>query len=411
MTKAAALAAELAPVLARHAAKADADAEFPRDSVEALRKAGLFGLLVPTEYGGMGGDLGDMVEAATLLAGGCLSTAMIWAMHCQQVDTVVRHAGGALRAVLLPRIAVDGYYLASVTTEPGNGAHLLTASSALVSEDQQLLVRRDAPVVTGGEFADGFLVTMRASADEPPNRVSLVYLDRSQVEARTVRDWNAMGMRGTRSVAMVLSGTASADQLIGAAGGFRAVAVDSMIPAGHLAWSACWLGAARAALHSLASLIRSSDRPASINIDSDLVRHRLARTRVELELCGAYLLHIRNEVMHRRRLERGMDEYAFQIKLDTLKVACSELTFSAVDRLVQLGGAMTGYQRDAPVPLERHFRDLRSASLNYSNDRLLSAIGALTLLDGAGSLGDGAETGTGLCHGEGAEGVRDEETY
>ncbi|WP_405160843.1 acyl-CoA/acyl-ACP dehydrogenase [Nocardia sp. NBC_01499] len=400
MTKAAVIAAELAPVLARHAAKADADAEFPHDSIQALRAAGLFGLLVPAQYGGMGGDLGDMIDAAVVLAGGCLSTAMIWAMHCQQIDTVVRHAGDRLLADLLPRVAAEGYYLASITTEPGKGAHLLTASSAIVTADEQLLVRRNAPVVTGGEFADGFLVTMRASADEPPNRVSLVYLDRSQVEAETVRDWNAMGMRGTRSVAMVLSGTASADQLIGAAGGFRAVAVDSMIPAGHLAWSACWLGAARAALDSLVSLIRSADRPASINTDSDLVRHRLARARVELELCGGYLLHIRNEVLHRRHAGQGMDDYAFQIKLDTLKVACSELTFSAVDRLVQLGGAMTGYQRDAPVPLERHFRDLRSASLNYANDRLLTTIGALTLLDGAGRLAEVPKTVPGPCHAE-----------
>ncbi|MFE7741646.1 acyl-CoA dehydrogenase family protein [Nocardia sp. NPDC057455] len=388
MTKPAVLATELVPVLARHAAKADVEAEFPHESVQALRAAGLFGLLVPTEYGGMGADLGDMVDVAAVLAGGCLSTAMIWAMHCQQVDAVVRHANGRLRAALLPRIATEGYYLASVTTEPGKGAHLLTARSAIVDTDQQLVIRREAPVVTGGEIADGFLVTMRASADDPPNRVSLVYLDRSQVDAKTVRDWNAMGMRGTRSVGMVLSGTASADQVIGPSGEFRKVAVDSMIPAGYLAWSACWLGAARAALNGVTSLIRSTDRPAGIDAASDLVRHRLARTRIDLELCGAYLLQIRGEVLHRRCSGRHMEEYGFQLKLDTLKVACSELTFSAVDRLVQLGGAMTGYQRNAPVPLERCFRDLRSASLNYANDRLLTAIGALTLLDGAGPIAE-----------------------
>ncbi|NEE17806.1 acyl-CoA/acyl-ACP dehydrogenase, partial [Streptomyces sp. SID7499] len=73
------------------------EAAFPRESVEALREAGLFGLLVPTEHGGMGGDLGDLVDVAVLLAGGCLSTAMIWAMHCQQVDAVARHAGERLR--------------------------------------------------------------------------------------------------------------------------------------------------------------------------------------------------------------------------------------------------------------------------------------------------------------------------
>jgi acyl-CoA dehydrogenase len=384
MTKAVALATDLVPVLAEHAGTADADAVFPHESVRALREAGLFGLLVPTEHGGMGGDLGDLVDVASLLAAGCLSTAMIWAMHCQQVDVLVRHAGERLRAELLPRIAREGYYLASVTTEPAKGGHLLSASSALLEENEDLVVRRSAPVVTGGEYADGFLITMRAGPDAPPNQVSLVHVDRTQIEAQVVRDWNAMGMRATRSVGMQLSGVAGEHQVIGSPGRFREVAVDSMIPAGHLAWSACWLGAARGALDALVALIRSARRPRSIAVDSDLVRHRLARTRIDLELAGAYQHRVRNEVLERRHTGTPLDDRPLQIRLDTLKVASSELTFSAVDRLVQVGGAMIGYQRDAQVPLERHFRDLRSASLNYSNDRLLSAIGAMTLLDGAG---------------------------
>ncbi|MFI6743406.1 acyl-CoA dehydrogenase family protein [Nonomuraea sp. NPDC050451] len=386
MTKAIALATELLPVLAQHAAKADAEAAFPHESVRALRESGLFGLLVPAEHGGMDGDLGDLVDVAALLAGGCLSTAMIWAMHCQQVDAVVRHAGERLRTELLPRIAREGYYLASVTTEPGKGGHLLSAHSALLTEDENLVVQRSAPVVTGGEYADGFLITMKAGPDAPSNRMSLVHLDRTQVDAQVVRGWDAMGMRATRSVGMRLSGIAAGHQVIGAPGGFREIAIDSMIPAGHLAWSSCWLGAAREALDGLVALIRSGQRPRGISPDSDLVRHRLARARIDLELSGAYLLRMRDEVLRRRLAGSPFNDRPLHIRLDTLKVACSELTFSAVDRLVQLGGAMTGYQRDAPVPLERHFRDLRSASLNYSNDRLLTAIGALTLLDGAGPL-------------------------
>ncbi|MFG3015667.1 acyl-CoA dehydrogenase family protein [Streptomyces cinerochromogenes] len=386
MTKAAAIATDLVPVLAQHAAAVDVEAMFPNASVGALREAGLFGLLVPTEHGGMGGNIRDLVEVSAVLAGGCLSTAMIWAMHCQQVDVIVRHASERLRAELLPRIGKEGYYLASVTTEPTKGGHLLTATSALLAEEDELLVRREAPVVTGGEHADGFLVTMRSAPDAPPNRVTLVHLDRSQVDAQVVRSWDSMGMRATKSVGMRLSGAAAGYQVIGPPGGFRQVAVDSMIPVGHLTWSACWLGTARTALDSVIALIRSRQRPGSIAPDSDLVRHRLARSRIDLELAGAYLLRIRDEVLQRRDAGASLDDRSFQIRVDTLKVACSELTFSAVDRLVQLGGAMTGYQRNGPVPLERHFRDLRSASLNHSNDRLLGGIGALTLLDGAGPL-------------------------
>jgi acyl-CoA dehydrogenase len=37
--------------------------------------------------------------------------------------------------------------------------------------------------------------------------------------------------------------------------------------------------------------------------------------------------------------------------------------------------------KDSPLRLERAFRDLRSAALNYANDRLLRANGILQLTD------------------------------
>jgi acyl-CoA dehydrogenase len=54
---------------------------------------------------------------------------------------------------------------------------------------------------------------------------------------------------------------------------------------------------------------------------------------------------------------------------------------AAVDDLVQLMGMFHGYLRDSPLALERTLRDLRSAPLNYSNDRLHAADGALVLMD------------------------------
>jgi hypothetical protein len=64
-----------------------------------------------------------------------------------------------------------------------------------------------------------------------------------------------------------------------------------------------------------------------------------------------------------------------------LKLAASELTFRAADEMIALAGLPTGYSNDSPIPLARTFRDLRSAALNYSNDRLWLANGGLVVLD------------------------------
>lgn len=367
---------ELADVLAEHAADVDARARFPVESLHALRDRGYLGLLVPTEYGGMGLGLNALVRAAGTLASGCLSTAMIWAMHCQQVDVLVRHAGPELRARVLPRVATGEVYLASVTTESGKGGRLLTARDALAPDGEGTVLRRDAPVVTGGAHADGFLITMRAHEDADEGEVTLVYADRRDLEIEQTGDWEALGMRGTHSVGLRLGGRLRADSVVGRPGCFRDAALDSMIPVGHLAWSACWLGAARGAFSALLRrLARGGDRT------SPLVQERIARIRLDLELVGAYLARTREEVSAARAKGERVDGAAAQIHLNTLKLAASELTFRAADRMVQLAGLSVGYSRASEIPLERLFRDLRSAALNYANDRLLVANGALSLLD------------------------------
>ncbi|MFI5482056.1 acyl-CoA dehydrogenase family protein [Streptomyces rubiginosohelvolus] len=369
------------PVLVEEARSVDAEARFPEAGLKALRDSGLLGLLVPRDHGGLGGHVGDLVAVAQELASGCLSTAMIWAMHCQQSDALVRFASPGLGADLLPRIARGQLYLGSVTTEPGKGGHLLTGGAPLQRASDTLLLEREAPVVTGGGHADGFLITMRAAPDAAESEVTLVYADRDQLDLVPRKAWDTLGMRGTQSGGLFLSGALPITQIVGDVGDFRRIATESMAPVGHLAWSACWLGTARAALTGLVTQVRSPNRPRGIDPRSDLSLERLARIRMDLELAGGYLHRVQEEVLARRSEGASLEGPALQIHLNTLKVAVSELTHRSVDRMVQLAGLGLGYSRDAPLHLERDLRDLRSAALNYANDRLLTSIGALTLMD------------------------------
>ncbi|PCG84242.1 acyl-CoA dehydrogenase [Streptomyces sp. WZ.A104] len=373
--------ATAASVLAEHAARVDGDGVFPSESLAALRELGLMGLLVPREYGGLGLGLGAFTTAAGRLAAGCLSTALIWAMHGQQVDAVVRYGSERLRREVLPRVAAGELYLASVTTERGKGGDLLTARSALRQDETGILLDRDAPVVTGGNQADAFLVTARVSPDAAPTESSLVYADRSLLNIDEVGSWKAMGMRGTRSVGLRLTGRVPEWGVIGPPGRFREVATESLIPLGHLGWSACWLGAARGAFSEVTKRLRARDELIRVDIRSELVQERIGRIRVDLELVGAYLEQTRMEVEAVRAAAGTLSRPATQIRLNTLKLAASELSFRAVDRLVQLSGLSVGYRQDSPVPLERVFRDLRSAALNYSNDRLWTTVGLHSVLD------------------------------
>ena len=105
MASVSAMVERIVPVVRDNAAAHDDAATFPTEAMAAMREHGLLGLLVPTEYGGRGADLATFVEVAARLSEHCLSTGQIWAMHCFQVDAIVRHGSAALKDDLLPRIA------------------------------------------------------------------------------------------------------------------------------------------------------------------------------------------------------------------------------------------------------------------------------------------------------------------
>ncbi|MEV4556237.1 acyl-CoA dehydrogenase family protein [Kitasatospora sp. NPDC049285] len=379
-----ALARRLGEEFAADAAKTDESAEFPSAQVGRLRETGLLGLLVPAEFGGMGLGLPELVGVGRLLGHGCTSTAMIWAMHCQQVATVVRHGSAALRQEVLPQVAAGSFLLASITTEAGKGGHLFSAEAALGTDRDGLLLERDAPVVTAGMEADGYLVTMRTGADRQANDVSLAFVPRSGAELDFRSGWDTLGMRGTASVGLHLRTRLTADQLVGGPGGFPELAVATLVPVGHLAWCSVWLGVAQGALAHVVGLLRDPKVRAGRQ-RSDLAAHDLARVRLRLDTAAALLQACLSEYQELdARTQDGPGRYsdvAFQLHINGLKVHVSESAFAAVDELVTIAGLRYGYTRSPATPLERAFRDLRAAALMYSNDRLLVANGQLALLD------------------------------
>ncbi|MFI8219858.1 acyl-CoA dehydrogenase family protein [Streptomyces sp. NPDC085932] len=369
--------AEVTAVTEAHLARTDRDAVFPVEALAALRRTGLLGLLVPTAHGGLGGTARDLVAATSTLGRADLSVAMVFAMHCQQAAALVRYADRRLAASLLPRVAGGEVYLASVTTEAGKGGHLGTADARLTDSGGLLEIDRFAPVVTGGAHADGFLVTMRAAGDATAHEVSLVYANRDQLSVETSGDWQPMGMRASHSVPLRLTGRVPAHHIVGTPGRFHEIAADVFGPLAHLGWSAAWLGTAAGALSRVLRMLRSPAGRERFDVGSELLLTRLSRSRQRLDTVHALLQQALATVEAGADLSRP----ARQLLLNSLKITASEQCPAAVDDLVEAVGLRHGYLKDSPTRLELAVRDLRSAGLNYHNDRLHLADGRLTLRD------------------------------
>ncbi|MGG7575620.1 acyl-CoA dehydrogenase family protein [Streptomyces sirii] len=369
--------ARVTAVAERHLAAADRDAAFPIQALDELRDTGLLGLVVPTRYGGLGGTLREVVDAGVALGRCDMSVALIFTMHCQQVAAAVEFAAPPLREALLPQLGAGRSYLASVSTESGKGGHLYSAQSALHESGGELLIDRFAPVVTGGAHADGFLITMKNADATAENDVALVYAGRDQLVVEPAGDWQPMGMRATHSPPLKLTGTVPGHQVVGAGVPFRDIANHILGPYAHLGWSAAWLGTAAGALSRVLGLIRSPAGRKRFDVGSELLLTRLSTARQRLDAVHAQLRHTLAMV----ETTEDITAPACQLLLNGLKISASEQCRAAVDDLIDAVGLQHGYLKDSPTRLEQNLRDLRSAALNYKNDRLHLADGRLALLD------------------------------
>ena len=75
----------------------DASDIVPRELLDALADAGLYGVAAPGEYGGLDADFGTFCAALEALASGCLTTAFLWMQHHGPVRALAGSDDAGLR--------------------------------------------------------------------------------------------------------------------------------------------------------------------------------------------------------------------------------------------------------------------------------------------------------------------------
>ncbi|GBD43765.1 Acyl-CoA dehydrogenase fadE12 [bacterium HR40] len=161
----------------------DRERAYPEAFVRALGEAGLFGILVPEAYGGLGLPLrAASVVLETIHAAGCSAAACHAQMYT--MGTLLRHGSEEQKRRFLPKIATGELRLqAFAVTEPGSGSdtpaistraerrgdrYVVTGqkiwTSRALHSDLMLLLARTTPLERVKRRSDGlsvFLVDLR----------------------------------------------------------------------------------------------------------------------------------------------------------------------------------------------------------------------------------------------------------
>lgn len=357
-----------AEVAVRHAGDVDARARFPDEAVAALKQHGLLGIMVPKSDGGDGAGIADVVSICHVLGQSCASTAMIYAMHQIQVSCIVRHGSDSVwHRGFLKRLADEQLLLASATSEAGIGGDVRTSLCAVEQHHGRFSLAKEATVISYADAADGILVTARRTPQSAASDQVIVVLPKEGYSLTLQHSWDALGMRGTCSNGYHLKAEGEMAQVISAP--YADVSACTMLPTSHLVWSALWLGIATDALAKARSFVRAEAKrkPRSAPIGS-----------LRLTQASALLQTARSTVAASlRQYEAALGSpdmlaaLPFAIAMNNLKVGTSQAAVEVVSDALQVCG-LAGYRNDSPFSVGRHLRDVHSAPIMVSNDRILA---------------------------------------
>ncbi|NYJ00810.1 alkylation response protein AidB-like acyl-CoA dehydrogenase [Nocardioides thalensis] len=195
-------AAMLGPTLAEHAARHDRDGTLVRESLDALRAAGLLAAAVPTELGGGGATIAELTALQRELGRHCGSTALASGMHQHVVAfTAWRFRRGLPGAEATLRKVADEQVLI-VSTGGGDYTH---PRGEAVKVDGGWRVTGHKRFASLSE-AGAVMSTMFVHDDPEQGKRVLNMAVPFAAEGVTVADnWDTLGMRGTASNDVVLT--------------------------------------------------------------------------------------------------------------------------------------------------------------------------------------------------------------
>jgi alkylation response protein AidB-like acyl-CoA dehydrogenase len=341
--------------IAGRAAGHDRDASFPHENFDALRRAGLLGLTVPTEHGGQGGGLPEAVALTGAIGRACASTALILAMQLIQHRGLANLAGlsPALAARLGRGAAERGELVNALRVEPELGTPArggLPATTARRTPDGWSVSGRKI-YSTGSPGLAWMLVWIRT--DEAAPRTGLLLVPAGAPGIRIEPSWDQAGLRASGSHDVVFTDVqVPADHAVD----LRPPALWGRPDPAQVAWNtllvaALYTGVAHAARDWLVSFLQQRV-PANLGAPlATLPRMQEAVGRID----GLLLTNDRLVAGAARDATLGATEYGL------VKTVAAENAIEAVQQAVALCG---NHALSRANPLERHLRDVLCARIH-----------------------------------------------
>ncbi len=334
-------------VLAVHASAADAGA-FPAASIAALGEAGLCGIKIAKQYGGLGSTQLAFCSAIRAMAGACASTAVTVAVTNMVADMIEKFGSDAQKQAHLRNLARGVYSAGSFAlSEPSAGSDAAALRTRAEKIEGGYRLNGSKLWITSGDRAQVVLVLAKTDPTLGAKGITAFLVQADNPGLSIGRHEEKLGLRGSSTVSLNFTDCIVAESdLLGRLGGGFEVAMTAL-DGGRCGIGAQALGMGFATLAATSQHLQKHQAANREQGTEQMAQFRLADMTLRLE--AAWLL-VQRAAWLRDQGKKMTREAAMA------KVNATEAANFACQTAMQILGP-TGL--DARHPVSRALRDVR----------------------------------------------------
>ena len=349
------------------------EGRYPTEIVDGLKRLGLFGMVIPAEYGGLGINTVSFALTFEELSRGWMGIAGILGSHSVSCWMISRHGTPEQRQRYLPELAAGTRRTGIALTEPGAGTDLQGIRTVARRDGDDYIVSGTKMWITNARHADPLPVLVKTDpAASPAHKgMSILLVDAGSAGYQVARDIGKLGYKGTESCEVVLTDVrVPAANLLGGVEGRGLQQALSALETGRINIAARAVGVAQRAYDEALGYARQREAFGHPIGDFQAIQLRLAEMATKLQAARllTYWAAAQMDAGRRMDTESGM-----------AKIFASEVAMQCATDSMRIHG---GYGYSTEFEVERLYRDAPLMAIGEGTNDVLRTVVAKSLLAG-----------------------------
>lgn len=356
-------------------AELDEKEEFPWEIIKILAEAGLFGIYIPEEYGGLGFGNFENCLAVEELSKVCIGVSVSFAASGLGAYPILLFGNEEQKRKFLPQIASGKKLAAFGITEPEAGSDAAAIRTTAVKDGNYYIINGTKQWITNGGEAEIYTIIAKTDKSKGPRGASAFILEKGMPGFSFGKKEKKLGIRASATRELIFEDCRVPKENLIAREGMGFIIAMKTFDQTRTGIAAQAVGLAQGALDTAIEYARERRTFGKPIIAHQAVQHMLAEMATQIEAA--------------RALTYAAARYADTGAKDLAKVAsmaklfASDVAMKVTIDVVQIFGGY-GYMRDYPV--EKMMRDAKILQIYEGTNQIQrNIIGQYLIKEGARS--------------------------